>query len=279
MAVSRTTVARFIGVLGFAAALLGWGYKTWEIRHHLVKFAGPSPIPTYPSSHVLYSFNLDQERFFVRVPKSYDGRGDWGLIVYDSSQDVYIGTPRGWAPVLNADRLLFIAPQQAGNDQESSRREGLCVVAALEMERRYAINRKRVYIAGLSGGAWIASGLGFHQWNVFRASIQCSGSTFYRSVPRVAVTDADLTRNPQPYGLMSCDPDEIEVARKSVKFAITTGPGDFREHFLQDIYHGGFAADGFQAKLWDVPAMGHEPCSASTLRDVLAFIEGGAAAP
>jgi len=148
------------------------------------------------------------------------------------------------------------------------------VIAALEMAKQYGIDPKRIYAAGFAGGALMAAGLGFHQSDLFSATIQCSDSNYTKAVPRAAVTDDDLLQHPGSYVLIKADPDEIANALKSVKVAIVTGSGDYREHFLQDIYNGGYVADGFQAKLWDKRDLKHEPCSAATLKEVLAFIEG-----
>jgi len=258
--------------------LAGWFHACADVPvtgGNLVQFDNPCPLPKHAGPELMYTFDLAQEHFWVYVPAGYDGSAPWGLIVYDSPEATQTDLADGWAQVLADDKLLFIAPQNAGNDQPSNRRGGLCVVAALEMMKLYSIDPKRVYAAGFSGGARIASALGFFQSDMFHATIQCSGTDFYKAVPKVAVTDADTAQNPKPYGQLNAQPDEIANARQSVKFTISTGSGDFRERFIQDIYNGGFAADGFQAKLWDVNGMGHEPCSASTLRDMLTFIEGG----
>jgi hypothetical protein len=240
----------------------------------LLQFSGDCPTSAHPSKHVLYDFDLTQEHFWLDVPSGYDGSEPWGLVVYDDPAAIMTALPDGWEQVLNDDKLILIAPQNAGDDQNIARRQGLCVIAALEMAKQYGIDPKRIYAAGFAGGARMAAELGIHQSDIFCATIQCSDSNFYKAVPRSAVTDDDLTRNPGSYLAIKADPDEIANARKSVKVAIITGSGDFREHFLQDIYNGGFVADGFQAKLWDVRDLKHEPCSAATLQDVLAFIEG-----
>ena len=56
---------------------------------------------------------------------------------------------------------------------------------------------------------------------------------------------------------------------------LITGPGDFRYGHLPDICDGGFAKDGFQAKLIDDPWMAHETCGPAALCQALDFIEQG----
>ena len=61
----------------------------------------------------------------------------------------------------------------------------------------------------------------------------------------------------------------------SEKFVLITGSKDFRHGNILDLY-AGFEADGFNARLIDVPGMGHEDCNGSTLEQALQFIEGPA---
>jgi hypothetical protein len=238
-----------------------------------IQFTGDIPAPSQRSQHVRYDLDLKQEHFAVYAPAAYDGHERWGLVVYISPDDQQEGPPGGWEQVLGDAKLLFICPQQDGNDQPGNRREGLAVIAALEVEKFYSIDPARVYIAGFSGGARTASGVAFHQSDIFHATIQCCGSDFYKAVPKVAVTDSDLQKNPGTYGLLDADPQEVANAKKSVKFVLTTGSEDFREHYIHDIYDGGFQAEGFNSTLLDVHGTGHEPCLASTLRKAIDFIE------
>jgi len=193
--------------------------------------------------------------------------------VYLSPVDKCEEVPEGWGQVLNDNKLLFICPQQDGNGQSYNRRGGLGVVAALEMMKAYSINPNRVYAAGYSGGARVACNLGFNQSDIFHATIQSCGADFYKPVPRVAVTDKDLQTNPGEYGRLNASADDAEKAKKNVKFVLITGSGDFRQHYLEDIYNGGFKPEGFKATLLDINGMEHVPCSAHYLREALDFIE------
>ena len=231
------------------------------------------------SSFINYDFDLRNEHFWLFVPDGYTGQEPWGLIVFINGDWVMNKLPEGWDKVLAANKLLFIAPQSADNGKPNNRREGLGTVAALEMIKNYKIDRDRVYIAGFSGGARMASQLGFHQSDVFRATIQSCGSNYPKEVPRVAVVDADFKGHPEKYGLMQVGGGDETAARKKVKFVLATGPGDFRNHFIHDIYNGGFKHDGYQALLLDVPGTGHQPCRADTLQKALDFIEHGTSAP
>jgi hypothetical protein len=58
---------------------------------------------------------------------------------------------------------------------------------------------------------------------------------------------------------------------------LITGTRDFRRGNILDIFNGGFAHDGFQAKLFDVRGMGHDVADGETLSAVLDFLEGARA--
>ena len=62
-------------------------------------------------------------------------------------------------------------------------------------------------------------------------------------------------------------------AKKSVRFVFITGPGDFRNHYIKDIYAGGYKPEGFNALLIDVPDMRHNICNAESLSKALEYIE------
>ncbi len=151
---------------------------------------------------------------------------------------------------------------------------GLAVVGALKMQELYKIDPQRVYVAGISGGARMASNLGFYQTDIFHATIQSCGSNFPREVPRVAAVP--LARDSgELYGVTQATDAECKNAREKMRFVIVTGPGDFRHGNLLDIYNGGFLKDGFKARLFDVPTMKHETCHANILLQALDFIEHG----
>jgi hypothetical protein len=261
--------------LGFVliGSCSGQGLPVPAGARKMMQFSGNCPAPARTSSSITYNFDLKKEHFWLCVPPGYTGQEPWGLIVYTNSADRQVAVPPGWDKVLADDKLLFIATEEAGNNKLSNRREGLAVIAALEMMKTYSIDPNRVYAAGMSGGARIASDLGFQQPDIFHATIQCCGTDFPKPVPRVAVTDDDLKHHGESYGLLDGDLSEVNAAKANVKFVMTTGDGDFRHNFILDIYNGGFKADGYQALLLDVPGMKHQPCRGDTLQQALDFIE------
>lgn len=244
--------------------------------------ADPGQILTFPvgpgrppsvSGSIDYRLNYEKEKFYVYRPSTYNNSETWGLVVYISPMDVCQGPPPGWDSVLKNNKLLFIAPQGAGNGCEMRRRLGLGVMAALEMTQTHKIDPNRIYAAGLSGGARTAGKLGFLQSDLFHGTIQSCGADFYKPVPVVKATNFTDSNGRPNYGLFTASAREIDTARRNGKFVFITGPGDFRYGNINDLYAGGYQPDGFTCKLIDVPGMGHQDCNASAFQQALDFLK------
>ncbi len=245
----------------------------WSARRgdFTAAFGGGAPLPTHPEPHIDDGLDPASERFNIHVPAGYTADGTYGLVVYIDPFDAPTGPPAGWEAVLDRRKLLFVQPLLAGNGEAVSRRLGLGVMAAQEMGRRYRLDPARLYAAGLSGGARMAGRLGFYRPDLFHGTIQSCGADFDRPVPRVFATQETADRYGS-YGELDASAAEDAQAR-GVRFALITGPGDFRHGNIVDLYNGGFAAHGFQAKLFDVPGMTHSPASAASLEAALGFVD------
>ena len=227
--------------------------------------------PVRRDPKISYDLDPSRERFLVHVPAAYSGQSRYGLVVFLDADDRVDAIPSGWSSVLDARNFLFIAPENAGNDQYRERSLGLGVLSALEMMKHFQIDANRVYISGFSGGARMAGLLGFFQSDVFRGTIQNCGADFYQHVPQVYAT-SQLDTAGQPYGFFPATADEIRGG-KSVRFVLITGSKDFRRGNILDLFNGGFVKAGFQAKLFDVPGMSHDTANAGTLNAALDFLE------
>jgi hypothetical protein len=235
-------------------------------------FGGSKYTPEHVNPHIAYDLVPGNERFFVHVPPSYNGSEAYGLIVFTYA-DPSARLVATWQAVLDARKYIFVAAENAGNDQARDRRLGLAVLAAQKMMKIYRIDPTRVYAGGFSGGARMARLLGFYQPDIFRGTIQNCGADFYKPVPIVSAASQFDTAG-HPYGLLEASGADVAGARK-VRFVLITGSNDFRHGNVLDIFHGGFEADGFRAKLFDVSGMSHDICDGETLARALDFLEGG----
>lgn len=238
----------------------------------IVSFPAPMTPLAYRSPTISYNLNGASERFLVYVPSNYSNREQFGLIVFNSPLDTIRGVPDGWEDVLYLQRFLLVAPENAGNGQSIERRAGLGVLAAKAMIAKYNIDKSRIYAAGLSGGARIASMLGFCQGDIFRGTIQSCGTNFIKPVAwRLANPESAADKQ---YGQAGATAQEVDYAKSNVRFALITGSNDFRYNYIRDIYNGGFVPERFQCKLFDIPNMQHCNCDGNALRQALEFLRG-----
>ena len=219
------------------------------------------------------SNDLPREKFFVFLPRGFHVEQPYGVLVYVHSGDAFDAMPSGWEPVLQQRRLVFIAPQDAGNKQPVPRRVALAAASARALAALAHIETGRVYVAGLSGGGRVASFAAFSHPDLFSGGLGICGMDFCRAVPRAKATRTD------DYGVFELPPAQAEAARAHVRFAIVTGPKDFRYGNLLDIFEGGYRPDGYTARLFDVPGMGHALCTGKALDEALAFLEQREPAP
>ncbi|HVM60600.1 MAG TPA: PHB depolymerase family esterase [Verrucomicrobiae bacterium] len=237
------------------------------LKTGLQTLPGDAPAIRDKAPFLQYDFDLSRETFFVAVPKNYSGKEPFGLLVFMSPSDIFNRVPTGWGPVLEKRKLIFVAPQNVGNNQQTARRAGMAVVCAHKLPRLANIDTNRIYVAGLSGGARIASWASFAHPRLFSGVCSICGVNFCRKVPRVQATETD------EYGYFSIDTPRIRETKRRVRFALVTGSKDFRHGNILDIYIGGFLPDGFQAKLLDIDGMPHALCPAPVLDEALGFIE------
>jgi len=240
----------------------------------LLHFATPTNINLKKSNEINYQLKLENENYYVYVPKNYNGKEPFGLIVYISPSDYFTQLPPGWSEILDARHFIFIAPQGAGNDSGQPRRYGLGILGALAAMNEYKIDPSRVYAAGLSGGARAAGHMAFFQSDLFKGTIQACGADFYKIVPHGNGPNWVDSNGQVNYGFVSFPPEDVHNAKAIVRFTIITGSKDFRHGNLTDIYNGGFRPEGFMCKFFDIPNMGHEDCSAETLNQAIDFLEG-----
>jgi hypothetical protein len=238
-----------------------------QLRTGVQTLPGKLPAAEQNGGGIAQDFELAKETFYIWTPTGSGATQPYGLLVYISPSDDCTAVPQGWASVLKERRLIFVAPQKAGNKQLVGRRAGLAVVAANKLLEMTRIDTNRVYVAGFSGGARTASYCAFVRPSLFSGAFAVCGVDFPGQVPRVKATKDD------EYGSFSLGEQEVAEAKRRVKFVLVTGSRDFRYGNILDIYTGGFQKDNFAVKLIDVPGMTHTVCSAKALSDGISFMD------
>jgi pimeloyl-ACP methyl ester carboxylesterase len=232
----------------------------------LRNFEGRVPHTLRRHPLVQYDLPLKDELFYVHVPENYDNEQPFGILAFVAPSDA-VALPAGLESVLKERRLIYMAPQKAGNSFPVSRRAGLTLAGIIKLQEIYRVDPNRIYVAGVSGGGRVAVRLAFFHPELISGALPIGGADFYEAVPKVHATQAD------EYGTVPVDPMLALMTRVKVPFALITGDQDPRRGNLLDLYEGGFQKRHFRAKLMDLPGVGHAPCDATTLGQALDFVE------
>ncbi len=197
-------------------------------------------------------YDLAKESFEVCVPESYHGDVGWGLFVY-VSPGASGSVPPAWRGVLEKHKLIWVAPNRAGNERAVWCRVGLAINAAVNMRKRYKVDEDRVYIGGVSGGGRIASMAGVCYPDLFCGAYPMIGCNFYRTLPSVEQAGRVFrqTFTLPPAHLM-------EWAKKRSRLVLLTGQSDPNREQTK-VNSEAFKKDGFQhVRYIEVPGMGHQ---------------------
>jgi predicted esterase len=89
------------------------------------------------------------------VPSNYDGSAAFGVYLHISPGNKGAAV-RGYEPVMEKLKLIYISPSGTSNDQPMLRRVRLAVDALASVKAKYKIDDTRVCVGGLSGGGHMA---------------------------------------------------------------------------------------------------------------------------
>jgi predicted esterase len=204
-----------------------------------------------------YDLKLEREQFYLFVPPNYRGREPFGLIAFVHAAD-QMNVPVDWKKTLVRRKLLYIAPQNIGNNQPVPRRALLTVAAIRKMIELYEVDPHRVYITGHSGGAKVAGLVAFAQPDLIRGAMPMCGFLF----PKFGEKDKQW----------------LEKVKSQVGFALITGSKDFNRQYIVADYNERLVKEKYRVKLFDVPGMGHQIARAQTLNAALSWLESRDAA-
>ncbi len=125
---------------------------------------------------------LGENAIWVRLPRGYEARKPWGLLVWINAG--YLGQP---PEVLHAAcdelGLVCVGPAGAGNDRDLANRCQLIFDAAATACERFHIDRERIYATGISGGGKISSMLWACFPDVFAGAVPVVGLACYENMP------------------------------------------------------------------------------------------------
>ena len=178
-------------------------------------------------------------------------------------------TPAAAAPpaVLTAAArhgLAVVVPANAGNDRPVIDRLQIALDAVATTQAVLWTDRERVYIAGMSGGGRLSSMLWAGAPDVFTGAIGVVGLNSHHPIPigNGKVWPASH-RIPAP-------PLAGEIRKHPI--AAISGPRDFNYTESKSRIDA-LKRDGYTARLFDVPGLGHTMPDADILADAIAWIE------
>lgn len=219
----------------------------------------------FRASDKIGPYDITKEKFRLVVPKSYARTAKWGLFIYINA-DESANLPAGYEAALEKRKLLAVSAYKSGNGRNIFDRFRLAIDAAFNLEKRFSIDPARIYVSGFSGGGRVASMLAVAYADLFAGAIPLCGVNFYTDIPSEAGKH-------WPLGYIPVD-EALAIAKSKGRYVLVAGEKDFNLANTRAVYEHGFKKQGFKnAKLLEVPGLGHAPPGADWLDKGLEFLD------
>jgi pimeloyl-ACP methyl ester carboxylesterase len=172
-----------------------------------------------------------------------------GVMVFVSPTDSG-KPPRGWLELLRQRRLSWVAADGFGNREPSAQRVLVALMGLSLAQRAGALDRKRVYIGGMSGGGRIASMTATRFPQMFSGALYIVGANF--SMP---------------------DDAKLRQLAAANRYVFITGNADFNHLDMRSVYSR-YRKAGFDASLFmDIWGYAHEYPNVEQLGQAIAFLD------
>jgi predicted esterase len=210
------------------------------------------------------SYAVEAQSAFVYVPASYDGSREFGVYV-DVRSESAGALPAGYDAVCDRHQLIWISPHASGNNVPAARRCALALDALASLQRRYRIDRRRIYAGGFSGGGTIAARLGVLYPEIVRGIMIHARGVYLADTPA-----GGGNVWPGHFSFLTGD-DLRRIARQGLRVVFVTGPGDMNYgHVRASVAQ--WTQAGFAVKGFDVKGLGHEDAPADILNDAMVWL-------
>jgi pimeloyl-ACP methyl ester carboxylesterase len=194
-------------------------------------------------------FDSTKQRYQLFVPKNYDAKRAWPLLLFISAGEQPTGWG-AWQKLCEREGIFFASPFSAGNTTEPAPRIRIALDVLDDIRRAYRIDPDRTYLTGFSGGGRMACAIAFALPELFGGVIPLCGT------------------NPLsgPAYLRHRIHDRLSVA-------FVTGEKDFNRK-ENEIYMGPWFFDlGIRAKVWVMPKAGHVIPAPAVHEEIYAWLE------
>jgi dienelactone hydrolase len=195
---------------------------------------------------------VEDEKFQVVVPATYSKEKPAGLVVWISP--IPTGSvPGEWHEALAGRNLIGIGADNSGNDRGTAFRVAMALDAVHNMSKRYAIDPKRIYVTGFSGGAKVASRLGFVYPEVFAGGIYQGGIGFYRGVQDPADAKKEF-----PASFAKAEGALLKKIKTESRHVIVAGETDFNRSACKATFELMTKTEGFTRSTYiEMPKQPH----------------------
>jgi predicted esterase len=203
-------------------------------------------------------YDIAKEKYRVVVPAGDDPDKPYGMFVWISPGQSG-NVPAEWYPTLERHRLIVIGADNSGNQRLVWDRMGLAIDAVFNLKKRYRIDDRRVYVAGFSGGARMASRLGMQYPDIFQGGMYIGACDYFRRIP--------VPDNPRafwPEAFPAPTGKRAELVRKERSHVFVAGTEDANLPAAREMYTYATKRDKFLHAHWiEMPGVGHAPPDAS----------------
>lgn len=185
-------------------------------------------------------------RYRVRIPQSGGLSGVLVFVRPDESGE----TPRTWAAELDRQNLIWIAAEDFGNDRPSAQRVLAALAGLALIESTEAVDVKRLYIGGVSGGGRIASQVIMRFPQHFNGALYIVGADFWASTE---------------------EPSKSRFIEN--RYVFITGDRDFNRRDMRHVFQRYQRAGAVHALLMELPGLGHEYPNTKQLGQAIDFLD------
>ena len=185
----------------------------------------------------------------IYVPPGYRQEAPAGLFVYVSPMPSG-KLPGKWRRVMDERNLIWIGANRSGNRVVVGRRMLFAVLAILVAEQGYAVDTRRFYVSGFSGGGKVASRLATAHAQIF------TGGFFIGGV--------EVWQDEQP--------DDIETMRSN-RYVFLCGSNDQALRSCRQASRAYNAAGVEATELMIIRGMGHDTPDTSDFEKAIIFLD------
>ena len=185
-------------------------------------------------------YDIRSMQFTVHVPESFQPGRRFGLVVWLDPTGTQAAPPEGYDQLLADANLLWVSPHGFGTLPQWHQ-YGLPIDAVYNMNRRYRIDMRRVFIAGVGDGGRLAHRIAIGTPDLFAGVIASGDLDFFR---RVDYPSNAFIRHPEAFA--PPQGQHLARAKRSTRFVVFVNPNDSPDTRYRAILINGYREVGIK---------------------------------